>query len=259
MSLESSRINSWRDLSRLREILSKGETALIGWLTKHGNGFERGIRSMIGRKILVFVNILGFLSLATLSAQNTAFEVTTALVTTKIENRVPETQTSENRFPATVDKLIYFTQLEEAAAPTTILHEWYWEGKLLASVPLAVKAERWRTWSSKTIMPHQTGSWTVVSKRPDGSTAQNTSFSIDNDMRTVQLHIESNPSDAIVYEGSTILGTTGTDGLNIVWFWEEGEYTLDITKPGYQSGAIKLTVEDPITRVQEVVQLQGNP
>ena len=214
---------------------------------------------MIGRKILVCVNTLIFFSLATLSAQSTDFEVTTALVTTRIENRVPETQTSENRFPATVDKLIYFTQLEEAAAPTTILHEWYWEGALIASVPLAVNAERWRTWSSKTIMPHQTGSWTVVSKRPDGSTAQNTSFSIDSDMRTVQLHIESNPGDAIVYEGSTILGTTGTDGLNIVWFWEVGEYTLDITKPGYQSGAIKVTVEDSITRVQEVVQLQGNP
>ncbi len=214
---------------------------------------------MNGRKILVFVNTLVFLSLATLSAQNTDFEVTTALVTTRIENRVPETQTSENRFPATVDKLIYFTQIEEAAAPTTILHEWYWEGELLASIPLAIAAERWRTWSSKTIMPHQTGNWTVVSKRPDGSTAQNTSFSIDSDMRTVQLHIESNPGDAIVYEGSTILGTTGTDGLSIVWFWEEGEYTLDITKPGYQSGAIKLTVEDPVTRIQKVVQLQGSP
>ncbi len=214
---------------------------------------------MIGRKILVFVNTLVFLSLATLSAQSTDFEVTTAVVTTQIENRVPETQTTDNRFPATVDKLFYFTQVEEAAAPTTILHEWYWEGELLASIPLAVNAERWRTWSSKTIMPHQTGNWTAVSKRPDGSTAQTTSFTIDSEMRTVQLHIESNPGDAIVYEGSTILGSTGADGLSIVWFWEEGEYTLDITKSGYQSGAIKVTVEDPITRVQELVQLQGNP
>ena len=130
---------------------------------------------MTGRKVLVFVSTLVFVSLATLSAQSTDFEVTTAVVTTQIENRVPETQTTDNRFPATVDKLFYFTQIEEAAAPTTILHEWYWEGKLLASVPLAVNAERWRTWSSKTIMPHQTGNWTVVSKRPDGSTAQTTS------------------------------------------------------------------------------------
>ena len=221
------------------------------------NGFARGIQRMIHSKRFISINTFAFFSLTTLFAQSTAFEVTTAVVTTRIEDRVPETQTTDNKFPPTVDKLFYFTQVEEAAAPTTLLHEWYWQGELQASVPLNVNAERWRTWSSKNIMPHQTGEWTVVSKRPDGSTAQTTSFSLDSDVRTVELHIESHPGEAMVYEGSTILGSTGVDGLNIVWFWQEGDYTLDITKPGYEPGAIRVRVEDELTSVHEQVQLTG--
>ena len=211
---------------------------------------------MMKRKMLLFILALAFFSLTSLSAQTSDYEVTNAVVTTRIANRMPEVQTADNRFAPTVERLFYFTKIEQAMEPTSILHEWYWQGELLASVELDVDSDAWRTWSSKRIMPHQTGSWTVISKRPDGSTAQTTSFSLEYDARTVELDIQSTPGDAIVYDGSNILGSTGEDGLNIVRFWEVGDYTLDITKAGYESGSIRISVEEEPTRVHEMITLK---
>ncbi len=211
---------------------------------------------MMKRKTLLFILALAFFSLTSLSAQTSDYEVTNAVVTTRIANRMPEVQTANNRFAPTVERLFYFTKIEQAMEPTSSLHEWYWQGELLASVELDVDSDAWRTWSSKRIMPHQTGSWTVISKRPDGSTAQTTSFSLEYDARTVELDIQSTPGDAIVYDGSNILGSTGETGLNVVRFWEVGDYTLDITKAGYESGSIRISVEEEPTRVHEMITLK---
>jgi len=211
---------------------------------------------MMKRKTLPFVLALAFLSLTSLFAQTSHYEVTNAVVTTTIANRMPEVQTANNTFASTVERLFYFTKIEQATAPTSILHEWYWQGALLATVKLDVDSEAWRTWSSKKIMPHQTGRWTVISKRPDGSTAQTTSFTLEHDSRTVELEIQSTPGDAIVYDGSNILGSTGENGLNVVRFWEVGNYTLDITKAGYESGSVRISVDEEPTRVHEMITLK---
>jgi len=211
---------------------------------------------MMERKTLLLVLALAFFSLISLSAQTSEYQVTNAVVTTTIANRMPEVQTADNTFASTVERLYYFTKIEQATAPTSILHEWYWQGELLATVELDIDSDAWRTWSSKRIMPHQTGSWTVISKRPNGSTAQTTSFSLEHDARTVELEIQSTPSDAIVYDGSNILGSTGENGLNVVRFWEVGNYTLDITKAGYESGSIRITVAEEPTRVNEMITLK---
>ncbi len=165
--------------------------------------FEKGVWQMMKRKTLLYVLALAFFSLTSLSAQTSDFEVTNAVVTTRIANRMPEVQTADNRFASTVERLFYFTKIEQATLPTSILHEWYWQGELLATVELDVGSKAWRTWSSKRIMPNQTGKWTVISKRPDGSTAQTTSFSLEPATRTVELEIQSTPGDAIVYDGAT--------------------------------------------------------
>ncbi len=211
---------------------------------------------MMKRKTLLFVLALAFFSLTSLSAQTSDYEVTNAVVTTRIVNRMPEVQTANNTFASNVERLFYFTKVEQATEPTSILHEWYWQGALLATIELDVDSNAWRTWSSKKILPHQTGRWTVISKRPDGSTAQTTSFSLEHDARTVELEIQSTPGDAIVYDGSNILGSTGENGLNVVRFWEVGRYTLDITKPGYESGSIRFSVSEEPTLVQEMITLK---
>jgi len=211
---------------------------------------------MMERKTLLFVLALAFFSLTSLSAQTSDYQVTNAVVTTTIANRMPEVQTANNTFASTVERLFYFTKVEQAMEPTAILHEWYWKGELLATIKLDVDSDAWRTWSSKRIMPHQTGNWTVISKRPDGSTAQTTSFSLEHDARTVELEIQSTPGDAIVYDGSHLLGSTGEHGLNVVRFWEVGDYTLDITKAGYESGSIRISVAEEPTRVHKMITLK---
>ncbi len=216
--------------------------------------FKRGY-NMMERKTLLLVLALAFLSLTSLSAQTSDYEVTNAVVTPKIVNRMPEVQTADNTFASTVETLFYFTKIDQATEPTSISHEWYWQGELVATVELDVKSDAWRTWSSKRIMPHQTGRWTLISKRPDGSTAQTTSFSLEATTRTVELELQSNPGDAIVYDGSNILGSTGQDGLNVVRFWEVGDYTLEITKAGYQSGSIRISVAEEARRVHEFITL----
>ena len=91
---------------------------------------------MMKRKTLPFILALAFLSLTSLFAQTSNYEVTNAVVTTTIANRMPEVQTANNTFASSVERLFYFTKIEQATAPTSILHEWYWQGELLASVEL---------------------------------------------------------------------------------------------------------------------------
>ncbi len=77
---------------------------------------------MLKRKTLLFVLALAFFSLTSLSAQTSDYEVTNAVVTTTIANRMPEVQTANNTFASTFDSLFYFTKIEQATAPTSILH-----------------------------------------------------------------------------------------------------------------------------------------
>ena len=84
---------------------------------------------MMKRKTLPFVLALAFLSLTSLFAQTSNYEVTNAVVTTTIADRMPEVQTANNTFASSVERLFYFTKIEQASAPTSIRHEWYWQGE----------------------------------------------------------------------------------------------------------------------------------
>jgi Protein of unknown function (DUF2914) len=58
------------------------------------------------------------------------------------------------------DQIFFFTELKDAGGQT-IIHRWQFNGKTVAEVSLQPKADHWRTWSSKKLMPDQTGTWTV--------------------------------------------------------------------------------------------------
>lgn len=53
------------------------------------------------------------------------------------------------------------TVLQGLAHPTTVTHAWYHDGRTMARVELNVGSAHWRTWSSKIILPDQTGPWEV--------------------------------------------------------------------------------------------------
>lgn len=81
-----------------------------------------------------------------------------AQFTTAVNNRAPadDVSTLDNSH----DQVFFFTELKDAE-DQTIIHRWEFNGKTVAEVSLQPKAAHWRTWSSKKLLPEQTGTWTV--------------------------------------------------------------------------------------------------
>lgn len=88
-----------------------------------------------------------------------ALEIADAAITSAIDERNPAD--SLNTVAQPVDKLFCFTRVVGAQEDTWITHVWYYEGKEMARVRLAVSSSNWRTWSSKKILPQWSGQWQV--------------------------------------------------------------------------------------------------
>jgi len=82
-------------------------------------------------------------------------------------------------FSAEAGQVYCLTQLAHMAAPTTVTHVWYHEGKTMARVELTVGAASWRTWSSKRILPAWTGQWEVKVLDADGMVLASAGFMIN--------------------------------------------------------------------------------
>jgi hypothetical protein len=65
-------------------------------------------------------------------------------------------------FPANVQRLYCYSQIKGAQDSMDIEHRWYWNDDLIASIPLKVKSNNWRTYSIKNILPVMTGEWVVA-------------------------------------------------------------------------------------------------
>ncbi len=70
------------------------------------------------------------------------------------------------------------TVLENLPYPTTVTHAWYHDGHTMARVELNVGSARWRTWSSKIILPNQTGSWEVKVLNAEGTVLDSGTFEV---------------------------------------------------------------------------------
>ena len=58
-------------------------------------------------------------------------------------------------------KIFFFTEMRNFS-DGKVIHRWKYKGKILADVPLRVaRSWGWRTYSSKELLPHMTGDWTV--------------------------------------------------------------------------------------------------
>jgi hypothetical protein len=91
--------------------------------------------------------------------QGTRVRIEEAMFCTGVKDRVPVGVAAS--FPASVGKVFFFTRVLGAKKPTTVTHVWYWNEKKMAEIPLEVRSENWRTWSSKLIQTNGTGSWAV--------------------------------------------------------------------------------------------------
>lgn len=78
--------------------------------------------------------------------------------TTAVVDREPREAVSE--LSNDQRHIYYFTELKGMAGQTAT-HRWIYDGQTMAEVKFNIGAARWRVWSSKTLMPEWTGTWTV--------------------------------------------------------------------------------------------------
>lgn len=88
-----------------------------------------------------------------------SIQISRANICTNVVNREP--QEVSDSFAGSVGKLCCFSHITGARDGMTIVHKWYYKYELVSSVGLRIKADNWRTYSSKTIMPEQVGDWKV--------------------------------------------------------------------------------------------------
>lgn len=81
-------------------------------------------------------------------------------------------------FPSDTDRVYCRMHITGAAAPTTVTHAWYRDGKTMAEVELNVGSSSWRTWSSKRLLPDWTGFWEVKVLDQTGKVLASASFEV---------------------------------------------------------------------------------
>lgn len=81
-------------------------------------------------------------------------------------------------FSTDVDKLYCFTEILTDNYPTKVVHIWLYDNNIIAEVPLEVNSGKWRTYSSKTILPNWEGNWKVEVYDDEGKLIGSTTFTI---------------------------------------------------------------------------------
>lgn len=102
--------------------------------------------------------------------------VAASAVCTSVEDREPVGAATS--FPAGTESLVCFTDLRDAA-DQTVVHVWIHEGTTRARVELKVGGDRWRTWSTKKLLPEWTGSWQVKVMTADGAVLETLDFTVE--------------------------------------------------------------------------------
>jgi hypothetical protein len=93
------------------------------------------------------------------AADGSGLVVTRSAVATDLEENEPVH--AAETFPADVKRLYCFSQVKGAKDSAEIEHRWYWNDRLISSIPLKIRSGNWRTYSIKTIAPGMTGEWMV--------------------------------------------------------------------------------------------------
>lgn len=121
--------------------------------------------------------LMSFHFTATLQAQETSgvkIQLEEAAICRNVVDRAPIGRGSV--FPASIGRLYCFTKVVGAKTETAIIHHWYLNGKLKASVRLPVNSASWRTWSSKVITAGEAGDWMVEVLTADGEAIESILF-----------------------------------------------------------------------------------
>lgn len=117
------------------------------------------------KKILVFLLIL-FAPQLSRALEGSPVSVDEMVFCRGINQRMPIDVGTH--FPDSVGRVFCHTKISAAKPPSHISHVWYYNDVRIALVDLSVKADNWRTWSSKSIIRDWTGTWRVDVISEDG-------------------------------------------------------------------------------------------
>jgi hypothetical protein len=132
-------------------------------------------RWLNGLKIIGLMFIILF-ALASPVAAETDLRIESAVICRDVVDREPIG--AGDVFPFDVTKLFCFTRIVGAEQDTEVTHNWYFDGKMVSSVTLAVRSANWRTYSSKKISLEQTGEWMVEILSGSGTPLMKLVFSV---------------------------------------------------------------------------------
>lgn len=109
-------------------------------------------------------------------ASGNLLEVSKSAICPEIVNRKPVD--GGVSFPPSVEKLYCFSRISNIESDTQIQHVWYFNNTERARVELSVSPPSWRTYSSKRIMPEETGRWRVDILDNEGNVLKTLGFDI---------------------------------------------------------------------------------
>ena len=103
-----------------------------------------------------------------------ASEVSRALFTVGVDNREP-VKIVDSIDSGSFRSISFFTELNDFSGQT-VTHQWTYKDKVMFEKTFEVKSDRWRVWTSKTLIPAWKGTWTVNVLDDDRSTLTSKSF-----------------------------------------------------------------------------------
>lgn len=109
-----------------------------------------------------------------LSSGSFAGEVSRAIFTIGIDNREPVIKV-DSIDSGSYTSITFFTELNGLSGHN-ITHQWTHNDKVMFEKIFEVKSARWRVWTSKTLIPSWTGSWTVKVLDDDRTVLASNSF-----------------------------------------------------------------------------------
>jgi hypothetical protein len=109
-----------------------------------------------------------------ISSSSFAGEVSRAMFTIGIDDREPVLRV-DSIDSSSYTSISFFTELNDLSGHS-ITHQWTHNDKVMFEKTFEVRAERWRVWTSKTLIPSWTGSWTVNVLDDDRTVLASNSF-----------------------------------------------------------------------------------
>ena len=117
-----------------------------------------------------------FLNINAIAEETDSIKIESASVCENIVDREPAG--ANTSFSVTAGNLFCFTKIVGAENPIEILHVWYFGDTERARVTLPVKANTWRTYSSKVLQAHEIGAWHVDVIGPTGEVMETVEFEV---------------------------------------------------------------------------------